>query len=58
MKDRAFVVPVFHILQKILNGFWRLVGIQFDDDAAQIGFDFDLGIGGNCIECEQRQRKQ
>ena len=59
MEDRAVVEAVLHVLQEVLDGHWRLVGVKFDDDGAQAGLQFDhrvRGPGRNRIEHECGQR--
>ena len=45
MEDRAVVVAVLHVLQEVLDGLRRVLGIELEHDRAQAGLELDLRIG-------------
>jgi len=53
VEDRAVVEAILRVLQEVLDGLGRLVGGEFDDDDALIGFEFDLRVGGMNLSGKQ-----
>ena len=45
VEDRVVVEAGFHVIQEVADGFGRFRGVQFNDDVAHAGFDFDFGQG-------------
>ena len=44
VKDRAVVMAGLNVVNEVLDGFRRFVGIQFEGDDAEVGVQFDHGI--------------
>ena len=43
VENGAVVVIVLHVLEEVLDGLRRLIGIQLEDDHAAVGLELDRG---------------
>src|SRR5690606_5376568 len=60
VEDRPLVVALVHVAQEVLDGQGRAVGMQLDDEAAEVGFDADflrMSAGGQEPEGRKRRRE-
>ena len=57
MKNRAVVMLVADVLQKVLNGFGGLVGIDLDGEVALAGDEFDFRRRLGRCRCERRREQ-
>ena len=60
MKHGVAIVAVFNVAKEIIDGLGGFVGIKFNHDIAQIGFDFNLRIGGvaNGVETNRKSNSE